>query len=79
MLSYLIVILSFKKLENILHQNEKTDWHEDKQLDTKTKKNLKKRTLPVASAGPPDTEYPHYPLNVDSVTQKHSLLPDYIR
>ena len=36
---------------------KKTDWHEDKQLDTKTKKNLKKQTLSVINAGPPDTEF----------------------
>ena len=38
MLSYLIGIISPKILENILPTNEKTDGHEDKQMDTKTKK-----------------------------------------
>ena len=38
MLSYLIVITRLKKLENRLHRNEKSDWHEDKQMDKKTKK-----------------------------------------
>ena len=58
---------------------KKTDWYEDKQLDTKTRKNLKKPTLPVMNAGPPDTEYLYYPLNVEGITQKGSLLPAYIR
>ena len=39
MLSYLIVIISLKKFENRLHTGKKTDWHEEKQMDTKTKKN----------------------------------------
>ena len=43
MMSYLTVILSLEKLDNRLHKNKKTDWNEDKQLDTKTKKNIKKQ------------------------------------
>ena len=34
-------------------ETKKTDWHEDKQLDRKTKKSLKKPTLSVINAGPP--------------------------
>ena len=79
MLSYLIDILSLKKLESRFHKNEKTDWHEDKQLDTKTKKNLKKPSLSVVNACPQDTEYLYYALNVESITQKGLLLPAYIR
>ena len=45
----------------------------------KQRKNLKKPTLPVVNAGPPDTEYLYYPLYVDGVTQKGSLLPAHIR
>ena len=42
MLSYLIVILSLKKLENRLHKlDEKIDWQEERVLDTKAKKILK--------------------------------------
>ena len=48
-------------------------------MDTQKKKNLKKPTLSVISAGPPDTEYLYYPLNVEGVTQKGSLLPANIR
>ena len=70
MLSYLIVILSLQKLKNRLHKNGKTDIHEDKQFDSKTKNNLKKPTLSVVNAGPPDTEYLYYPLNVKGLTQK---------
>ena len=79
MLSYLIDILSLKKLENRFYINEKTDWHEDKQLDTKTKKNLKKPSLSVVNAGTQDTEYLYYALNVEGITQKGLLLPAYIR
>ena len=78
-MSYLTVILSLEKLDNRLHKNEKTDWNEDKQLDTKTKKNIKKPTLSVVNAGPPDTEYLYYPLNLEGVIQKGSFLAAYIR
>ena len=78
-MSYLTVILSLEKLDNRLHKNEKTDWNEDKQLDTKTKKNIKKPTLSVVNAGPPDTEYLYYPLNLEGVIQKDSFLAAYIR
>ena len=44
----------------------------------KQRKILKKPTLSVINAGPPDTEYLYYPLNVEGVTQKGSLLPAYI-
>ena len=43
----------------------------------KQKKSLK--TNAVVNAGPPDTEYLYYPLNVEGVTQKGSLLPAHIR
>ena len=62
-----------------MHTDEKTDWHEDKQLDTKAKKNLKKPTRSFVNDAPPDTEYLHYPLNVECVSQQDSLLPAYIR
>ena len=56
-----------------------TEWHEDNQLDKHTKKkNLKKPTLSVINAGPLDTNYLYYPLNVESVTLEGSLLPAYI-
>ena len=38
MLSYLISIISPKGLEDRLPRDEKTDRHEDKQMDIKTKK-----------------------------------------
>ena len=62
-----------------LHTDEKTDWHEDKQLNTKAKKKFKKPTVSVVNASPQDTEYLYYPLNVKRVTQKDSFLPAYIR
>ena len=43
----------------------------------KQKKSLKTNT--VVNAGPPDTEYLHYPLNVGGVTQKGSMVPAHIR
>ena len=45
----------------------------------KKSKNLKKATLSVVNAGPPDTEYLYYSLGVEGVTLKGSLLPAHIR
>ena len=45
----------------------------------KKSKNLKKPTLSVVNAGPPDTEYLYYPLDREGVTLKGSLLPAHIR
>ena len=45
----------------------------------KKSKNLKKPTLSVVNAGPPDTEYLYYPLDVEGVTLKGSLLVADIR
>ena len=45
----------------------------------KQRKKMKKPTLSLVNAGPPDTEYLYYPLNVEGATQKASLLPAYIR
>ena len=42
-------------------------------------KNLKEPTLSVVNAGPPCTEYPYYPLDVEGGTLKGSLLPVHIR
>ena len=61
-----------------MHIDGKTEWNEDKQLDTKTKKNLKKPTLSVVNAGPPDAEYLYYPLNVNGATQNGILLPAWV-
>ena len=45
----------------------------------KQRKNLKNPTLSVVSASLPDIEYLYYPLNVEGVTQKVSLLAAHIR
>ena len=37
-----------------MQTQEKTDWHEDRQMDTKSKKNIKKPTLPLVNAGLPN-------------------------
>ena len=79
MLSYLVLIISPKRLENTLHTDEKSDRHEDKRWPQKERKNLKKPILFVVNAGSPDTKYLHYLLNVEGVTQKSSLLPRHIR
>ena len=42
-------------------------------------KNLKKLTLSVVNAGAPDTEYLYYPLDVERVTIKGSLLLAHIK
>ena len=45
----------------------------------KKSKNLKNPTLAAVNAGPPDTEYLYYPLDVEGVNLKVSLLPAHIR
>ena len=45
----------------------------------KKSKNLKKPTMSVVNAGPPDTQHLYYPLEVEGVTLKGSLLPAHIR
>ena len=42
-------------------------------------KNLKKPTLTILNAGHPDREYLYYPLDVEGVTLKDSLLPAHMR
>ena len=42
-------------------------------------KNLKKQTLSVVNATPPDTEDQYYLLDVEGVTLKGSLLPAHAR
>ena len=74
MLGYLIVIIRPKNIENRLHTDKNTDWLEDTQTK-KQIKNIQKPTAYVANAGTPDTEYLYFPLNVEGVTQKGSLLP----
>ena len=66
--------MSFKKLE-ILNRcrDTQTDWHIDKQMDTKEKENIKNTN--IVNAGPSDTEYLYYPLDVGDVTLKDPMLP----
>ena len=45
----------------------------------KKSKNLKKPTLSVVNAGPPDTECLYGSLDVEGATLKGSLLPAHIR
>ena len=45
----------------------------------KQRKKIKKPTLSLVNAGPPDTEYLYYPLNVEGVTRKGSLLPAHMK
>ena len=45
----------------------------------KQRKIFKKPTMYAINAGSPDAEYLYYPLNVEGVIQKGSLLPAYIR
>ena len=45
----------------------------------KQRKILKNQHCLLSMLVPPDTEYLYYPLNVEGVTQKGSLLPAYIR
>ena len=45
----------------------------------KKSKNLKKPTLSVVNAGPPDRECLYYALDVEGVTLEGSLLPAHVR
>ena len=48
-------------------------------LWTQKSKNLKKPTMSVVSAGPPDKECLYYPLDEEGVTVKGSLSPAHAR
>ena len=76
MLSYLIVI-RFKNFRIDRTQMKKLMEMKTSRWAQKQKKSLKTNT--VLNAGPPDTEYLYYPLNVEGITQKGSLLPAHIR
>ena len=78
MLSYLIVIIRPKKLENGL-QTDKKNWLTWRYTDRHKKKgkNLKNQHS-LTNAGP-QIEYHYYPLNVEGVTQNFSLFPAHIR
>ena len=54
-----------------------TDMKTNKWTQKQTK-NIRKSTLPVVNAGSRDPDYLYYPLNVECVTQKGSLLPSNI-
>ena len=76
MLSYLIVI-RFKNFRIDYTQMKKLMEMKTSRWEQEQKKSLKTNT--VLNAGPPDTEYLYYPLNVEGITQKGSLLPAHIR
>ena len=59
------------------HGHRLTDTYAD--LWTQKSKKLKKPTISDVNAGPPDTECLYYPLNVEGVTLKGSLLPAHTR
>ena len=65
-----------------MNSNRPTDtkigWEIGKLMNKKSK-NLKKPTMSVVNAGPPDAEYLYYPLDVEGVTLKLSLLPAHVR
>ena len=77
MLSYLIVITRLKNFRIDCTQTKKLTEMKTNRWTQKQKKYLKTNT--VVNAGPPDTEYLYYPINVEGVTQKGSLLPAHIR
>ena len=77
MLSYLIVIIRLNNLRTDCTQTKKLTEMKTNRWTQKQKKSLKTNT--DVNAGPPDTEYLYYPLNVEGVTQKGSLLPAHIR
>ena len=54
----------------------KTDGWKKRNIEVgATTKNLKKLILSIFNTGPPDTDYLYYPLNVEGVILKGSLLP----
>ena len=77
MLSYLIVIIKLKNFRIDCTQTKKLTEMKTSRWTQKQKKSLK--TNAVVNAGLPDTEYLYYPLNVEGVTQKGSLLPTHIK
>ena len=77
MLSYLIVIIRLKSFRIDCTQTKKLTEMKTNRWTQKQKKSFKTNT--DVNAGPPDTEYLYYPLNVEGVTQKGSLLPAHIR
>ena len=77
MLSYLIVIIRFTNFRIDCTQMKKLTEMKTSRWTQEQKKSLKTNT--VVNASPPDTEYLYYPLNVEGITQKGSLLPAHIR
>ena len=77
MLSYLIVIIRLKNFKIDCTQTKKLTEMKTNRWPQKQKKSLKTNT--DVNAGPPYTEHLYYPLNVEGVTQKGSLLPAHIR
>ena len=65
--------MSFLKLEINCNQIHRYRLNNTDKQTQKGKKSQKTNT--VVNAGPPDTEYLYYPLDVDGVTLKGSLLP----
>ena len=73
MLSYLVVIIRPKKLENRL-QTDKKNWLTWKHTDRhKSKEKYLKNQHSLDNAGL-QIEYRYYPLNVEGVTQKVPML-----
>ena len=80
MLSYLLVIIRPKELENRLQVDRKANWHEDIRMDTNTKKKSEKKQHCLFSILVPQIEYLVLSNKcVKGVIQKSSLLPAHIR
>ena len=77
MLSYLIVIIRLKNFRIDCTQTKKLTEMKTNRWTQKQKKSFKTNT--DVNTGPPDTEYLYYPLNVEGVLQKGSLLPAHVR
>ena len=73
MLSYLIVIIRLKNFRIDCTQTKKLTEMKTSRWTQKQKRSLK--TNAVVNAGLQDTGYLYYPLNLEGVTQKGSLLP----
>ena len=77
MLSYLIVIIKLSNFRIDCTQTKKLTEMKTNRWTQKQKTSLKTNT--VVNVGLPDIEYLYYPLNIEGVTQKGSLLPAHIR
>ena len=67
--------MNFLKLSWIANRRADTETNIETNRWTQKSKNLYKTNTAVVNAGPPDTQYLYYQLDVEDVTLMGSLLP----